>query len=82
MALDSQSAQTLVSEAEQAGNITAGAAANIHKWLTEARFADYLPLLLEHIAAAKWKELDDAFWTVIPLAPADDADACTLSVAM
>jgi phosphoglucomutase/phosphomannomutase len=66
MALELQSAQTLVTEAEQAGKITAGAAANINKWLTESRYADYLPLLLEHIAAGQWKELDDAFWTVIP----------------
>jgi len=39
---------------------------NIRKWLTESRYSAYVPQVIEHIAAEKWQELDDAFWTVIP----------------
>lgn len=46
--------------------LTAAAVANIRAWLTEPRYADYAPQVLEHIAAGQWRELDDAFWTVIP----------------
>lgn len=35
-------------------------------WLTQDRYATYLPLVLEQIKSEKWKALDDAFWTVIP----------------
>ena len=46
--------------------LTPSAAANIRRWLTEARYAEYAPQVAQHIAAGKWKELDDVFWTVIP----------------
>ncbi len=46
--------------------VTPAAAANIHIWLTEPRYADYAPQVREHIAAGKWQALDDAFWTIIP----------------
>ncbi len=46
--------------------LTAAAGENIRKWLTEPRYAAYAAEVAEHIAAGKWKELDDAFWTVIP----------------
>ncbi len=46
--------------------LTPSAAANIRKWLMEPRYAAYAPQVAEHIAAGKWKELDDVFWTVIP----------------
>jgi phosphoglucomutase/phosphomannomutase len=49
-----------------AGKITAGAAENLRRWVVEPRFAQYVPPILEHVAQGKWKELDDAFWTVIP----------------
>jgi phosphoglucomutase/phosphomannomutase len=52
--------------AQAEGKITAGAVKNVQAWLTEPRYAAYAPQVLEHIAAGKWKELDDAFWTVIP----------------
>ena len=55
-----------IDRAVAAKQLTADAAANVRKWLTEPRFADYVPAILEHIAAGKWRELDDAFWTVIP----------------
>src|SRR4029453_4450695 len=53
-------------EAVAAGNLTPSAAENIRRWLTEPRYAEYAPQVAEHIAAGKWKELDDVFWTVIP----------------
>ncbi|MEX0820452.1 MAG: phospho-sugar mutase [Pirellulaceae bacterium] len=46
--------------------LSPGARDNIRKWLTEARYGDYASQVIEHIAADKWQELDDAFWTVIP----------------
>ena len=46
--------------------LSAGARANIRKWLTESRYRAYAPQVIEHLAAEKWQELDDAFWTVIP----------------
>jgi phosphoglucomutase/phosphomannomutase len=39
---------------------------SIRTWLTEARYAEYAPEVARQIAAGLWKELDDAFWTVIP----------------
>ena len=48
------------------GKLTASAVENLRRWLTEPRYAEYAPQVAEHIAAGKWKELDDAFWTVIP----------------
>src|SRR5262245_35837685 len=47
-------------------NLSASAAENIRKWLTEQRYAAYSPQVAEHMAAGKGKELDDVFWTVIP----------------
>src|SRR5438046_4585486 len=46
--------------------LSPSAAANIRAWLTQPRYAEYAPQVAEHIAAGKWKELDDVFWTVIP----------------
>src|SRR5262245_22257194 len=46
--------------------LTPAAAANIRNWLTQPWYAEYAPQVAEHIAAGKWKELDDAFWTIIP----------------
>jgi phosphomannomutase len=49
-----------------AGNITPAAVANVRTWLTEPRYADYAAETARHVTEGKWKELDDAFWTVIP----------------
>ena len=48
------------------GKLSSVAVKNIHKWLTEPYLAQYAPQVAEHISAGQWKELDDAFWTVIP----------------
>ena len=48
------------------GKLSASAAANIGKWLKEPYLRDYAPQVEEHIAAGKWAELEEAFWTTIP----------------
>jgi phosphoglucomutase/phosphomannomutase len=55
-----------IADAQQRGQLTPGAVANLKAWLTESRYAKYAPQVLEHIEQGKWKQLDDAFWTVIP----------------
>lgn len=59
----------LQQQIEQAGanhELSPGAVANLRQWLTESRYAHYVPQIAEHVAAGKWQALDDAFWTVIP----------------
>ncbi len=59
----------LLSQLDQAaasGQLTQSAVANIRVWLTEPRYAEYASQVADHISANKWKELDDAFWTIIP----------------
>ena len=48
------------------GKLSPGAINNIRTWLTEPYLAEYAPQVAQHISAGRWKELDDAFWTVIP----------------
>ncbi|MBX7168576.1 MAG: phospho-sugar mutase [Pirellulales bacterium] len=55
-----------VEAAAQAGKLTASAVGNLKAWLTEPRYAEYAARVAELVAAARWRELDDAFWTVIP----------------
>ena len=52
--------------AATAKKVTPAAAANIKTWLTEPRYSEYAAQVAQHITAGKWKELDDAFWTIIP----------------
>ena len=52
--------------AATAGKLSASAAANIRTWLTQPYLQDYAPQVVEHIAAGKWAELEEAFWTTIP----------------
>jgi phosphoglucomutase/phosphomannomutase len=52
--------------AAQAGKLSPAAVKNIRKWLTEPYLAEYAHQVAQHISAGRWKELDDAFWTVIP----------------
>jgi len=48
------------------GKVSADAAGNIRTWLTDPRYAEYAPKVAEEIAAGRWKQLDDVFWTIIP----------------
>ena len=52
--------------AGEEGKLSPGAVNNIRTWLTEPYLAEYAAQVAEHISAGRWKELDDAFWTVIP----------------
>jgi phosphoglucomutase/phosphomannomutase len=53
-------------DAAREGKLSAGAVQNLRIWLTEPRYAGYVPQIVEHLQAEKWKQLDDVFWTVIP----------------
>ncbi len=61
----------LLDSARTAGTITDHSATTMRAWLTEPRYAEFaaeLARLIDRAAAepAVWKELDDAYWTVIP----------------
>ena len=64
--MDTSSVLSQVDLAVAAKQLTSSAAANIRRWLTEPRYAEYAQQIVEHIAAGKWNDLDDVFWTVIP----------------
>lgn len=49
-----------------AGKITPAARKNVRTWLVAPYLAEYAPAVAEHIAANKWQELEDVFWTTIP----------------
>lgn len=48
------------------GKLSAGAVENVRTWLTDPRYREYSSQVAEHVSTGKWKELDAAFWTVIP----------------
>ncbi len=52
--------------AAAAGKLTESAAANIRLWLSEPCYGEYADQVAAHLAESKFKQLDDAFWTVIP----------------
>ncbi len=64
--IDVNAALRQLAEAAAAGKLSPGAVANIRKWLTEPRYARYAPEVAQHLVEGKLRELDDAFWTVIP----------------
>ncbi|MEC9094108.1 MAG: phospho-sugar mutase, partial [Planctomycetota bacterium] len=55
-----------VEQALSNGNLSQTAAQHIRTWLTEKRYAEYVPLIEEHITTNQWQKLDDVFWTIIP----------------
>ena len=65
-AFDAATAMLKLKTAAEQKLLSEGAVANIRAWLTEPRYYKYAPLVAEHLAADKWKELDDVFWTIIP----------------
>jgi phosphomannomutase len=52
-------------KARDGGQVSATAAANMERWLTEAPFAGYRDRLVQDITAGNWKALDEAFYTVL-----------------
>lgn len=65
-----ESALKALEAAQGAGKLSAGAMQNIKPWLSQPHFAEFAPLVMEHIAANKWNALEEAFWTVIPFGTA------------
>jgi len=61
------SADVLVSlqQAESGGQVSALAATNIRRWLTEPPFARYRDRLVQDIETGRWQVLDDAFYAVL-----------------
>ena len=55
-----------LAEAERQRLVSPSAGANIRAWLSEPRYAQYAAQVAEHVISGKWKQLDDAFWTIIP----------------
>jgi phosphomannomutase len=55
-----------IDAARAAGTITEHSATTMRDWLTAPRYADFAGELAGLIDAGRWKELDDAYWTVIP----------------
>ena len=55
-----------IAAARAAGTITEHSAATMRDWLTQPRYAEFAGELATRIERGLWKELDDAFWTVIP----------------
>jgi phosphomannomutase len=46
--------------------LSPAAVENIRDWLTKPYLTEYAPQVAEHLAAGKFEQLEDAFWTVIP----------------
>jgi len=64
--LDSSETLKLLERALAEEKISPAACENVRKWLLEPRYREYEPVVRQHIRQEKWRELDDAFWTVIP----------------
>src|SRR5262245_36239555 len=52
--------------ARAANRIAESTEQNVRTWLTDAAYAKYRELLLDHIEQDKYKALDDVFWTILP----------------
>ncbi|MBB77269.1 MAG: phosphomannomutase [Planctomycetaceae bacterium] len=63
---DASDALSLLAEADRSGVLSPGAVQNIRRWLSEPHYAKYAQQVQEHLSRGQWRELDDAFWTVIP----------------
>ena len=64
--VDIQTALAQLEAAAAAKKLSPKAVANIRTWLTEPYMEPYAPQVAEHLAAGKWQELEEAFWTTIP----------------
>jgi phosphoglucomutase/phosphomannomutase len=52
--------------AAAANKLSPSAVKNIRTWLEQPYLSEYAPQVAKHLAAEKWTELEDAFWTIIP----------------
>jgi phosphomannomutase len=65
-AFDPSPALASLESAASGGKLTPGAVANVRRWLTEPRYAEYAANVARHLHEERWKELESAFWTVLP----------------
>ena len=63
--MDSQDPLQLLEAAEQAGQLSPAATANIRPWLTDAKYAEFAANVIEHLKTEKFPELNKAFWKVL-----------------
>ena len=64
--IDIETTRAQLKAATERADLSPSAAENIASWLTEPHLEEYAQQVAEHVAAGKFKELDDAFWTIIP----------------
>lgn len=64
--VDYQPALARLEAAAADKRLSSGAVENIRTWLTEPYLEEYAPQVVDHLSADRWRELDDAFWTMIP----------------
>jgi phosphoglucomutase/phosphomannomutase len=58
-------ALTLLEAASQSGDISPSAAENIRIWLTDARYAEYVENICEHLEQQKFSDLNRVFWKIL-----------------
>ncbi len=63
---DRQTTLARIDAATRDGDLSPSAAENIRTWLNEPYYEEYAEQVADHVAAGQWRELDDAFWTIIP----------------
>jgi phosphoglucomutase/phosphomannomutase len=63
---DAEAVLDKLADAARDDKISASAADNIRKWLTEPRYSQYAEEVARHVVGQQWQQLDDVFWTVIP----------------
>jgi phosphoglucomutase/phosphomannomutase len=64
--IDINAAIARLETAAAAGKLSPSTVRNIRRWLTEPYLEEYAAQVADDLAAGKWKQLDDAFWTIIP----------------
>jgi len=64
--VDIQAALAQLEAAAADGRLSPGAVENIRTWLTEPYLEEYAAEVADHLLTGRWRELDDAFFTIIP----------------
>jgi phosphoglucomutase/phosphomannomutase len=55
-----------LASARASGQIAQSTEHNVRQWLTDPAYAAYRTVTVEHVTSSKFRELDDAFWKVLP----------------
>ncbi|MDO4569036.1 MAG: phospho-sugar mutase [Planctomycetia bacterium] len=64
--MDKSEALCALQHAVEERLLTPSALKNIELWLNAPQYAPYVDEILNLVQSQSWKELDDAFWTIIP----------------